>query len=649
MTTPQDQVRKKEENLLFQKLKNIPPDSYQELHYCQKAINYYINKQKLKNKKLDTPLSETKISTFDICTLVFLSAWWRYKKTCLLSLFLSIVSAYLATLNPKMTQVLIDSLVNMQRDQEFFYQFSYLLMLFVGVGIVNNLVQRLASETIFYVATKVEDSWLYTAINHYYELPMQWHTENDCTATASGIIEGGGSIWGVARCIYGQDILSNSLSLVVVMGTVIYYYSSFWWIFVLPMFVYAASAKRMSMFTTNFQEKVNIMARARHRIYYDGVNNIQEVKSFGKGTFETIRFAFRQSCYHLLEYDWVFVDNVKNLFLTCFKILSDGVLFYYGFKLLMEDKITVGTILMLRQYQQMLYSPLERMSGVYVSLERDCMRASNLFKVLLGNDNLKDIDNAISLPALSNKIVFENVSFFYSSAPQKMALNNINFEIPSGSTVALVGKSGAGKSTIASLLLRFYDPVDGKILWDDIDIRNAKRSSLRKRISVVLQQSSLFNRSIKDNISYSTDNSDMEDIIKATKLANAHDFIMELPEQYDFVVGERGVKLSGGQRQRISIARALLSNPSLIIFDESTTSLDSESELAIQESIQLLHHKLTQVIITHRLSTIIHADLIVVLHDGTVSGIGSHHELIKTNPIYSKFYELQFRDDEKIL
>jgi len=137
----------------------------------------------------------------------------------------------------------------------------------------------------------------------------------------------------------------------------------------------------------------------------------------------------------------------------------------------------------------------------------------------------------------------------------------------------------------------------------------------------------------------------MEEIIKAATLANAHSFIMELPEQYDFVVGERGVKLSGGQRQRISIARALLSNPSLIIFDESTTSLDSESELAIQESIQLLHHKLTQVIITHRLSTIIHADLIIVLHEGTISGIGSHQELIRNNPIYSKFYDLQFRDD----
>jgi len=155
----------------------------------------------------------------------------------------------------------------------------------------------------------------------------------------------------------------------------------------------------------------------------------------------------------------------------------------------------------------------------------------------------------------------------------------------------------------------------------------------------------LFNRSIRENIAYSTDDPDMEDIINAAKLANAHDFIMELPDQYDFIVGERGVKLSGGQRQRVSIARALLSKPSLIIFDESTTSLDSESEMAIQESIQTLHHKLTQVLITHRLSTIIHADLIVVLDEGTISGLGTHQELIKNNPIYKKFYDLQFRDN----
>jgi len=191
----------------------------------------------------------------------------------------------------------------------------------------------------------------------------------------------------------------------------------------------------------------------------------------------------------------------------------------------------------------------------------------------------------------------------------------------------------------------FFDPTEGRILWDGVDIRNSKRSSIRKRISVVLQQSSLFNRTVRENISYSKEDMSLDEVIKVAKLANAHDFIMEQDEQYDFVVGERGVKLSGGQRQRISIARALLSKPSLIIFDESTTSLDSESEKAIQESIQLLRHRLTQVIITHRLSTIVNADLIIVLNEGTVSGIGSHQELINSNPIYKKFYDLQFRDD----
>jgi len=226
------------------------------------------------------------------------------------------------------------------------------------------------------------------------------------------------------------------------------------------------------------------------------------------------------------------------------------------------------------------------------------------------------------------------------------ALKNISLSIKAGSTVALVGKSGSGKSTLASLILRFYDPSSGSILWDGLDLKDVKRSSLRSSVSVVLQQSNLFNISIHDNIAYGKLNATKEEVIAAAILANAHDFIIQLPNQYDSVVGEKGVKLSGGQKQRIAIARSLISNPSLLIFDESTSNLDTESERVIQESMKFLRKRVTQLVIAHRLSTIIHSDMIVLLEEGKIIGTGTHRELLKNNKTYQKLYNLQFDSNE---
>jgi subfamily B ATP-binding cassette protein MsbA len=224
-------------------------------------------------------------------------------------------------------------------------------------------------------------------------------------------------------------------------------------------------------------------------------------------------------------------------------------------------------------------------------------------------------------------------------------LNNVNFSVKRGEIVALVGPSGGGKSTLVDLIPRFYDPTDGKILIDNINIRNVKIESLRTLMGIVTQETFLFNESIKNNIAYGLGEYPFEKIEEAARTANAHNFIMEMPNGYDTVIGERGVKLSGGQKQRISIARALLKNPEIMIFDEATSSLDNESELLVQEAIERLMVNRTTIVIAHRLSTIRNATRIVVLDRGEVIQIGKHDELIKDDKgLYKKLYEMQFRD-----
>ena len=226
-------------------------------------------------------------------------------------------------------------------------------------------------------------------------------------------------------------------------------------------------------------------------------------------------------------------------------------------------------------------------------------------------------------------------------------MKNINFEIKKGEILALVGPSGGGKSTLVDLIPRFYDPVNGKILLDEIDIRDIKIKSLRNMMGIVTQETFLFNETVKNNIAYGLSNFSTEKIEEAAKMANAHNFILELSNGYDTFIGERGVMLSGGQRQRLSIARALLKNPDIMIFDEATSSLDNESESLVQEAIDRLMYNRTTIVIAHRLSTIRNASRILVLDDGEIVQRGKHSELISQEKgLYKKLYEMQFRDSE---
>ena len=286
--------------------------------------------------------------------------------------------------------------------------------------------------------------------------------------------------------------------------------------------------------------------------------------------------------------------------------------------------------------------PIKSLGNVFNELQNGLASADRVFSILDIKSDINDIENAVELNQFENHIAFKDVSFHYDQSSQAV-LKNVDFSIKSGQILALVGPSGAGKSTLVDLIPRFYDVTDGAINIDGKNIKDVKLDSLRSLMGIVTQETFLFDDSVKANIAYGLDSVSDDIIKKAAIAANANEFIKELPEGYDTIIGERGVKLSGGQRQRIAIARAIVKNPPILILDEATSSLDTESEKIVQDAIEKLMHNRTVIVIAHRLSTVHNADKIIVLDKGLIIDMGTHEELINKDGIYKQLHNLQFK------
>jgi subfamily B ATP-binding cassette protein MsbA len=287
-----------------------------------------------------------------------------------------------------------------------------------------------------------------------------------------------------------------------------------------------------------------------------------------------------------------------------------------------------------------LIPPVKALSTALNNAQKGVASAERIYKILDAEESVSNIENALIFNGFKDKIEIKNLSFTYSN-PNELVLKNINLTIPRGKITALVGQSGSGKSTLADLLSRFYDPTEGDIYIDENNLRDINIYDYRKYLGVVAQESVLFNDSISANISFGLQNVGLNDIIHAAKIANAHDFILQTPDGYNSIIGDKGSKLSGGQRQRLSIARAVLRNPELLILDEATSALDSESEKLVQDALVNLMKGRTSIVIAHRLSTIMNADNIVVLHEGEIVESGTHEELLKLNGYYSRLFNMQ--------
>ncbi len=329
-------------------------------------------------------------------------------------------------------------------------------------------------------------------------------------------------------------------------------------------------------------------------------------------------------------------------------IISMIALLYFGQREIMLGRMNAAQFLTFLIFLFRSYDPMRKLSRLHNSLEQALAAARHVWEVMDEHAEIPEKPNAIELQPLQNGITLRSVSFGYER-DARAVLRDVSLNIPKGSMVALVGESGGGKSTLTKLLPRFHDPNEGVVLWDDVDLRDARLASLRQQIALVTQETVLFNDTVRYNITYGRPNATTEEIEEAARIAFAHDFIMELPDGYDTIIGERGIFLSGGQRQRLAIARAVLTDAPVLILDEATSALDTESERLVQQALANLIKNRTTVVIAHRLSTIRRADLIVVMEKGHIVETGKHTELLAKGGLYRKLYEAQFADEEEEL
>jgi subfamily B ATP-binding cassette protein MsbA len=372
------------------------------------------------------------------------------------------------------------------------------------------------------------------------------------------------------------------------------------------------------------------------------IQGVRIVKAFGMEEYERARF--RKESERLFKLS-LRMSRIRALMPPTMELLAafaiGGVVWYGGFSVIHGGR-TQGQFMAFMAAMFLMYQPFKKLAGSNTSIQQGIVAAERVFEILDTKSDIEERPDAQLAPRFSRQIEFHDVSFGYE---RKLVLKHIDLRIRAGEMVALVGVSGVGKSTLADLIPRFYDVTSGKITIDGVDIRDVTLGSLRSQIGIVTQHTFLFNDTVKNNIAYGDRSKDIDHIIAAAKAAYADGFITAMPQGYDTVVGEMGVKLSGGERQRLSIARALLKDPPILILDEATSSLDSESEKLVQEALERLVAQRTTLVIAHRLSTIRKADRIVVLVNGTIVEEGSHEELLAQKAEYNKLYTLQLLEN----
>jgi len=378
-------------------------------------------------------------------------------------------------------------------------------------------------------------------------------------------------------------------------------------------------------------------------ILLETISGNRIVKAFNMEEYEQKRFARENRKLFSIQMKSVRVRAVSHPLMEVLGGLGIACIVFYGGYNVIKGVATPGTFFSFLAALLMLYEPVKRLSGVNNTVQQGLAAASRIFEVLDTVPEIRNKPGAKILTSVSRGIEYRNVSFQYD---EDRVLKNINLQVKVGEMIAFVGASGGGKTTLVNLLPRFYDVSSGEILIDGRDIRDISQESLRSMIGIVTQQTILFNDTVRNNIAYGKISEPFGEIVKAAEAAYAHRFIQNLPNGYDTVIGEQGVKLSGGERQRLSIARALLKNAPVLILDEATSSLDSESEIEVQKALEYLMQGRTTLVIAHRLSTIRKANRIVVIVNGVVVEEGTHEELLEKDGEYRKLYLLQFIDSD---
>ena len=394
-------------------------------------------------------------------------------------------------------------------------------------------------------------------------------------------------------------------------------------------------SRKLRHITTKSQEKMGDI----NTLLFEVITGMRIVKAFSMQKYERDKFKEQNRGFYKLAMKAVKRINIVGPINEYTSVVYLVIVIFLAYREIIAGTLSWGVFVGFISPILLMLKPAKRLSKTYASIQRSLSAATRIFEILDTQEKIEEKQNAITLPVLSRSVSLEDVWFKYEKG---YVLKNVNLEVKKGEIVAIVGPSGSGKTTLVNLMPRFYDPSKGKIKIDGIDLRGASLKSIRDQIGIVTQEMLLFNDTVTANITYGSKGFSKDDIIRAAKVANAHDFIMNMPKQYDTVIGERGFRISGGERQRLAIARAIFKNPPVLIFDEATSQLDTESERYVQEAIDRLMKGRTVLVIAHRLSTIKNASKIIVLSKGEIINVGTHDELMEKRGLYKRLYDMQF-------
>lgn len=538
-------------------------------------------------------------------------------------------------------------LVRFVLDDVFIKKDTFMLMILPATIFVISLLKGLFSYgqgyLMRYVGNRVVTDIRQDLFHHIILLPVGYHAKNATGKLMSRVINDVAMMQNAVSTVV-RDLFQQSLTLLALAG-VIFYQN---WrlacvaVLVMPLTAYPLIqlGKKLRKVARLGQEKVGDLTS----VLQETLSGIRTVKAFGKEDFEAKRFSEKNSNYFKNIMRATSASEMTAPMMETIASLGAALLIWYGGYQIMNNVMTPGTFLSFVTAAMMMYAPLKSLSSANNLLQQALAAAERVFAIR-DEQNEKDLDAGLpALPPLRGEVEFRQVSFNYDgvSAP---SLSNIQLKAEPGELIALVGSSGAGKTTLINLIPRFYEPSGGVVLIDALPIREFTLSSLRSQIGIVSQEVVLFDDTIRRNIAYGSDEVPLERIMAAAEAAYAHLFIGKMPKGYDTVIEKGGSNLSGGERQRLAIARAILKNPPILILDEATSALDAESEFIVRKAMFNLMKNRTTFVIAHRLSTIQKATRIAVIDQGRIVEIGSHEELIKRDGPYKKVYQMQFRDE----